>query len=116
MLSGNYQLHGEAFNFGPQAQQNQSVLQLVQQMSKSWSDVRWSECEPQTSRFYESGLLKLNCDKALHFLNWHAVLDFEETVALTADWYRAYYTDPNTIRNVTDKQINRYVKKLSILI
>ena len=116
LLSQNHRLHGEAFNFGPQAQQNHSVLELVKQMSRSWSEVRWAECEPQPSQFYESGLLKLNCDKALHFLNWHAVLDFEETVGLTADWYRAFYADPSTIQDVTHKQINDYAKKLSFLI
>ena len=113
LLSQNHHLHGEAFNFGPQAQQNQSVLELVKQMSKSWSEVRWAECESQSSQFYESGLLKLNCDKALHFLNWHAVLDFEETVALTANWYRSFYEVPSSIREVTNKQINDYSKKLS---
>jgi len=116
LLSQNHRLHGEAFNFGPQAQQNHSVLELVKQMSRSWSEVRWAECEPQPSQFYESELLKLNCDKALHFLKWHAVLDFEETVGLTADWYRSFYADPSTIQDVTDKQINDYAKKLSFLI
>ena len=116
LLSQNHRLHGEAFNFGPQAQQNHSVLELVKQMSRSWSEVRWAECEPQSSQFYESGLLKLNCDKALHFLNWHAVLNFEETVALTADWYRSFYDEPISIQDVTHKQINDYAKKLSFLI
>ena len=116
LLSQNHHLHGEAFNFGPQAQQNHSVLELVKQMSRSWSEVRWAECEPQPSQFYESGLLKLNCDKALHFLNWHAVLNFEETIALTADWYRSFYADPSKIQDVTFKQISDYAKKLSFLI
>jgi len=115
-LSQDKALHGEAFNFGPQAQQNQSVLELVKQMSVSWPKVRWAECEPQSAQFYESGLLKLNCDKALHFLKWHAVLSFEETVALTADWYRSFYEDPNSIAALTDKQITEYSKKLSFLI
>lgn len=115
-LSQNKSLHGEAFNFGPQAQQNHSVLELVKQMSKSWPEVRWAECEPQSSQFYESGLLKLNCDKALHFLKWHAVLGFEETVALTADWYRSFYEDPASIAAVTDKQIADYSEKLSFVI
>ncbi len=113
LLSNNHSLHGEAFNFGPRAQQNHSVLELVKQMSRVWSEVRWAECEPQAAQFYESGLLKLNCDKALHILNWHAVLDFEETVALTADWYRAFYADPSSIQDVTNKQINDYAQKLS---
>lgn len=113
LLSQNHNLHGEAFNFGPQAQQNHSVLELVKQMSRSWPDVCWSEFESQSSQFHESGLLKLNCDKALHFLNWHAVLDFEETVAMTADWYRSFYDEPSSIQSITDKQINDYAKKLT---
>lgn len=111
-LSQNMNLHGEAFNFGPQTQQNHSVLDLVRQMSLSWPKVRWVECEPQSAQFYESGLLKLNCDKALHFLNWHALLNFEETVASTADWYRAFYECPDTISSITEKQISEYSKKL----
>jgi len=35
------ELHGEPFNFGPPAQQNHSVLELVQEMSKHWDQVRW---------------------------------------------------------------------------
>lgn len=116
MLSQNHDLHGEAFNFGPQAQQNHSVLELVKEMSRRWSEVRWVECESDPSEFHESGLLKLNCDKALHFLNWHAVLGFEETVALTTDWYRSFYDEPGSIREVTNKQIDDYSKKLSFLI
>ena len=111
-LSQEKKLHGEAFNFGPQAQQNHSVLELVVQMSVSWPKVRWVECASQSSQFYESGLLKLNCDKALHFLKWHAILGFEETVALTADWYRSFYENPESIAKVTDKQISEYSKKL----
>ena len=103
-LSQNIALHGEAFNFGPLVQQNYSVLDLVKQMSLSWPKVRWVECEPQSST--------LNCDKALHFLNWHALLNFEETVALTADWYRAFYERPDEISSITENQISEYSKKM----
>jgi CDP-glucose 4,6-dehydratase len=88
------------------------VLDLVKQMSLSWPKVKWIECEPQASSFYESGLLKLNCDKALHFLKWRALLDFEETVALTANWYRAFYECPDKIASITEMQISEYSKKL----
>lgn len=111
-LSKNSALHGEAFNFGPQAQQNHTVLELVEKMALSWPKVRWLECEPQSPQFYESGLLKLNCDKALHFLGWHALLSFEETVSLTTSWYRTFYENPDAIPGETKKQISDYSKKL----
>ena len=57
---------------------------------------------------YESGLLKLNCDKALTYLHWQAVLPFKETVSMTADWYRTYYEDSSKILEVTLSQIKEY--------
>ena len=66
-------LHGQPFNFGPPAQQNHSVGELVTAMSKQWDQVRWEDVSAQYGGPYESGLLKLNCDKALHHLRWRAV-------------------------------------------
>jgi CDP-glucose 4,6-dehydratase len=102
------ELHGEPFNFGPQAQQNHSVLELVQQMAKHWEQVRWQDVSGGIAGPYESGLLKLNCDKALHYLHWHAVMGFEDTVRMTADWYRGYYQEPDRIASTTDAQIAAY--------
>lgn len=107
-LSQQPELHGEAFNFGPQAQQNHSVLELVQQMALHWDQVRWQDVSQSTQGPYESGLLKLNCDKALHFLNWHAVMGFEDSVRMTAEWYRAFYQQTGPIVDTTHSQIDAY--------
>jgi CDP-glucose 4,6-dehydratase len=107
-LSQRSELHGEAFNFGPQAQQNHSVLELVQEMTLHWEQVRWQDVSESVSGPYESGLLKLNCDKSLHYLKWHAVMGFEDTVRLTAEWYRAYYQQPLHIAQTTTDQIAAY--------
>ena len=107
-LAQRQELHGEPFNFGPQAQQNHSVLELVQQMSKHWEQVRWHDVSGAVAGPYESGLLKLNCDKALHDLHWHAVMGFEDTVRMTADWYRGYYQQSDQIAATTDAQITAY--------
>jgi CDP-glucose 4,6-dehydratase len=102
------ELHGEPFNFGPQSQQNHSVLELVQQMALHWEKVRWQDVSGSVMEPYESGLLKLNCDKSLHYLQWHAVMSFEDTVRMTAEWYRAYYQQPSQIALTTDAQIDAY--------
>jgi CDP-glucose 4,6-dehydratase len=104
------ELHGEPFNFGPKAQQNCSVLELVRQMARHWEQVRWKDVSDSVVGPYESGLLKLNCDKALHFLHWYAVMDFEETVRMTADWYRSFYQVKGEISATTDEQIARYTE------
>lgn len=102
--------HGEPFNFGPLAQQNRSVGALVTTMSAHWSKVRWADVSAQYGGPYESGLLKLNCDKALHHLGWHALWDFETTVRETALWYRRYYEAPEaSIAEFSREQIETYV-------
>jgi CDP-glucose 4,6-dehydratase len=107
-LSQRPELHGEPFNFGPHAQQNHSVLELVKQMALHWEQVRWQDVSGSIAGPYESGLLKLNCDKSLHYLQWHAVMGFEDTVRMTAEWYRAYYQQPANIAPTTNAQIAAY--------
>jgi CDP-glucose 4,6-dehydratase len=107
-LTKRQELHGEPFNFGPPAQQNHSVLELVQAMSCHWSQVRWSVASGLDEGPYESGLLKLNCDKALHYLRWQATMSFEDTVRMTAEWYCAFYHQPDKIASTTLNQIAAY--------
>lgn len=102
------ELHGESFNFGPASQHNHSVLDLVVEMAKHWDRVQWADVSKLTQGPYESGLLKLNCDKALHHLDWNAVMNFEETVQMTAEWYKAYYQRAEDVALVTYRQIQQY--------
>ena len=109
-LENRPELHGESFNYGPVNNLNKSVLELVNQMAKSWDKVKWQDVSKIEVGPHESGLLKLNCDKALHFFSWHGVMDFEETVAMTVDWYRNYYNNPSEAEAKTIDQINEYVR------
>jgi len=101
--------HGEAFNFGPPAKQNQSVVELVEAMAIYWNKVKWEDVSSSENGPYESGLLKLNCDKALSLLNWNAVMGFEDTVRMTAKWYSDFYNNPKCIADTTDDQIEEYI-------
>jgi CDP-glucose 4,6-dehydratase len=107
-LSQRPEMHGEPFNFGPPAQQNHSVLELVQQMALHWDLVRWQDVSNSVVGPYESRLLKLNCDKALHYLHWRAVMGFEDTVRMTSEWYCSYYQQPMKIAGITQMQIESY--------
>lgn len=103
-------LHGEPFNFGPIDQHDHSVGDLVESMASYWNNVSWEDLSAQYGGPYESGLLKLNCDKALHHLNWRSVWSFEDTVRETAVWYRRYYDKPSQlISHISIPQIEAYV-------
>ena len=116
-LANDEKLHGEVFNFGPKSEQDYTVLDLVEEMKKYWDKVKYKITD-STMEVYESGLLKLNCDKAANHLDWNAVLIFSETVELTSIWYSIYYNnldiseiDRSTqIFDLTRKQINTYTQ------
>jgi CDP-glucose 4,6-dehydratase len=108
-LSADGGLHGEPFNFGPPAQQDYPVGALVSAMARHWSQVRWKDASAQHGGPHESGLLKLNCDKALAHLRWHAVWDIDTTVRETALWYRQFYENPaDSVAAFSRRQIALY--------
>lgn len=109
-LQSNSKLHGESFNFGPNPEENYSVLELVTEMSIYWDRVKWEDVSEIPSKYHESGLLKLNCKKSLDLLSWHAAMNFKETIHLTSEWYNLFYIAPDEILNVTNKQIEIYSK------
>ena len=80
-LKFNKNLHGESFNFGPNLSREYSVLELVKIMSNYWNDVSWEKTLKTKKNFYESELLRLNCNKAKKILRWKSALKFEETSA-----------------------------------
>jgi CDP-glucose 4,6-dehydratase len=109
-LSQNSDLNGEAFNFGPPADQDHTVEELVNEIIKHWPGSKWLNKSAENDVPNEAGLLQLNCDKALNTLNWQATLDFRETAKWTADWYQTYYDKgPEAALGITFNQIKKYM-------
>jgi CDP-glucose 4,6-dehydratase len=105
------QNHGEAYNFGPSADQNYPVSNLIDEMSKYWNQIKWNDISTGVEHVHEAGLLKLNCDKALSDLEWHSTLQFKETVKMTVEWYKEYYQNENkSMHDFTISQIKSYIK------
>lgn len=107
-LAESPKLHGEAFNFGPRAEQNRTVLELIEEMAAQWKPegeaVRILERKP----FHEAGLLKLNCDKALFHLRWEANLEYRDCIRFIADWYSRFYRGETDMYALTLEQIRDY--------
>lgn len=101
-------LNGEAFNFGPGGDVNQTVAELLSAMATRWPGVQWQVPEGCEQGGHEATLLKLCCDKALFHLNWRTVMQFLETVSFTVDWYRTWHDGQQDIYSYTVDQIERY--------
>ena len=105
-------LNGESFNFGPSSQYTQTVESLIESLSKYWNNNSTVPMFKITGDidFHEAGLLKLNCDKALAFLNWQAILSPEKTVEFTGSWYNKFYRNQDNMLEVSMEQIESYCR------
>lgn len=102
-------INGESYNFGPNADNTQSVMDLVQELAGYWKNAKFEDISEGYIGPYESGLLKLNCDKALHDLSWKASLNFKDTVRLSAEWYSLFYENTESdMSQVCFNQIQEY--------
>jgi len=110
VLYKNDSFHGEAFNFGPRAEQNHTVQQLLKDLSRYWnfSDAKEAFSVTENIPFHEAGLLKLNCDKSLFYLKWQANLDYKDTIRFTSEWYYEFYISDRNILDKTLEQITEY--------
>jgi CDP-glucose 4,6-dehydratase len=111
ILAEQHELNGEAFNFGPNSDQNKTVLALIDALASYWggtADTLYYVIP--NPHFKEAGLLKLNCDKALHLLQWKPVLNFDETAKFTALWYKQADKHSTGLYTYTVEQIKEYSK------
>tara|TARA_S200000501_G_C20839184_1_gene750814 strand:+ start:210 stop:1304 length:1095 start_codon:yes stop_codon:yes gene_type:complete len=113
-LNNQKKLNGEAFNFGPKFSQNKNVISLVKTMRKHWDKVLWSIAK-KNNYLFESKLLKLNSKKAKKILKWEPILSFEETIKLTANWYKNFYEKKVDILKFSKIQIEEYSKKIKTI-
>lgn len=103
-------LHGSTFNFGPRAEQNRTVKELLIDLSKYWGfdDQNNAFMVTDNIPFHEAGLLKLNCDKALFHLKWQANMEYKETIKFTSEWYYDFYKSGVNMFDKTFQQITEY--------
>lgn len=94
---------GESWNFGADREGNRQVKQVLDALKQNWPSIKWT-CtnSPQP---HEARLLHLDSSKAREKLHWRPVWTFEEGVAATAEWYRAWL-DAGTI--ISTNQLQGY--------
>ena len=101
----------QAYNFGPSNMDDHSVKDVLNCIKKYWDNAGWL-IEKHNSTAKESILLKLSCDKALSMLGWHSVFSFEESMEMTASWYKSFYEDKDiNMLEFSFDQIKTYEKK-----
>ena len=91
LLLGDSSAEG-SWNFGPDIKDCLSVAEVLDELNKHWSGIQWKNVS-DNKKPHESNLLRLDCSKALHELNWTPVWNVRNAIAITAEWYRRFYED-----------------------
>jgi len=109
-LYKDHSLNGESFNFGPKPEYNHTVQEILEDMSVRWHFENSKDAYIVTGdiKFYEAGLLKLNCDKALFHFKWKPTLNYKTLIEFTSDWYYEFYKNKGDMFTYTTAQIEAY--------
>jgi CDP-glucose 4,6-dehydratase len=100
--------YAEAWNFGPYPHDVEPVQMVVNKMIHYLGKGQWKDVSKDQKR-HEDTLLTLDITKALSRLDWKPVLSSDDTMRLTAEWYKNYQTQD--IYELCRKQINEYMRK-----
>jgi len=93
LLLGQQLLEGKrdfatAWNFGPAAEGNRSVAEVLSCLTGEWPALRWQLSA--AVHLHEAQLLYLDSTMARSRLNWMPVWDFNQALSATALWYKSW--------------------------
>tara|TARA_E500000331_G_C17242781_1_gene707726 strand:- start:806 stop:1873 length:1068 start_codon:yes stop_codon:yes gene_type:complete len=98
------------WNFGPNKNNFKTVFEVTKNILYVWKIKKKIKIK-KNKNFKETKILKLNNNKSLNELNWKPTLNFNETIQLTVDWYKALKSNKD-LEKITIKQIKFFVKKI----
>jgi CDP-glucose 4,6-dehydratase len=97
----------EAWNFGPSHASECSVRTIADTLVELWDGAQWQIDGGEHP--HETVCLKLNCAKAESRLGWRPLLNLDEGLRLTVDWYKALQRGDD-MRAVTIAQIEAVLR------
>lgn len=89
--------YADAWNFGPGAEDNRTVLEVLNLMQAHWPQLNWEQIK--APQLHEATLLYLDHTKAKERLKWNPVWSLERALQATADWYR-YYQEQGAVLSI----------------
>ncbi len=111
-LYGDKARYGQAWNFGPETEDEHTVVEMVGAFSRLWNTPVRCEIvsEPQP---HEAATLRVDSERARRLLGWRPQLSTEEALAWTVEWYLGWHRDPDSARSKTMDQLTHYQERLS---
>ncbi len=97
----------DAWNFGPEFDNNQTVQALAELTCRLWGRPNALKIDENPNTPHEAGLLTLDSTKAKIILGWSPRWKFAKSVRHTVDWYQACERGQE-MRSFTLEQISTY--------
>jgi CDP-glucose 4,6-dehydratase len=97
--------YAEGWNFGPTAVSEVTVARIVNTLVRLWGgSARWEDDVGEHP--HEAFYLKLDCAKAATRVGWRPLIDLDQALELTVEWYRGLAAGAD-MRALTLAQIRR---------
>jgi CDP-glucose 4,6-dehydratase len=100
-----------AWNFGPERGSEITVGHMTTRFAKAYGSNAQVEIIP--SEVPEATTLKLDITKAISILGWTPRLNIDQTIAMTASWYRGFHREQRDAAVMMNNQIDDYMRLLS---
>jgi len=106
----------EAWNLGPNQISNMTVKKVVQNTIRIWDKDgsekgSWLDTSKESkNQPNESISLLLDSTKALTSLEWKTIYSFETAINQTISWYKSYYNNDTSMKELSVHQIEQYSK------
>ena len=108
--------YSEAWNLGPNQTSNITVEKVVQNIIRIWDKDgsekgSWLDTSKESkNQPNESISLLLDSTKALTSLEWKTIYSFETAINQTISWYKSYYNNDTSMKELSVHQIEQYSK------
>ena len=98
------------WNFGPESSNVVSVEEIINKTIEIYGKGSWNDIS-KNEKLHEAKLLSLNIMKAKSKLNWQPLLDLDQTLTYTVEWYKRYKSE--NVFDLCVQQINNYTKLIN---
>ena len=107
LMDENSKLYSSSWNFGPDDNNIKSVNDILQIISSQ--DLSYNLTNSSNKENQEQKYLSLDSSKAKKILKWKSLINFNECLELTCNWYKNFYLGVDT-NYLLDNDIKNYLK------
>ena len=93
------------WNFGPDPESIITVKEVVEKVIKYYGKGTWKD-KSNPDEVHEAKLLNLDTSKARFFLGWKPMMNVDEAIRITVEWYKKYQFEK--MFNFSSRQIEKF--------